>query len=81
MIPLACGLLVDTPMIKPAEASSIEPQLGSEMVISCFHCSLYLIRFRVREGMQSLSCARCSLVTNVTISKEGDAWGIRTGRP
>ncbi len=78
---MAYGLLTDPPMTKPAEASSIEPQLGSEMVISCFHCSLYLMRFRVREGTQSLSCARCSLVTNVTISKEGDAWGIKTGRP
>lgn len=78
---MACDLLIDAPVIKTPEASPVEPGLGSEMVISCFHCSLYLMRFRVREGIQSLSCAKCSLVTKVTVFKEGEAWGIRTERP
>lgn len=78
---MACRLLMEGRMDKSATTSPVEPRLGSEMVISCFHCSLYLIRFRVQEGPHSLMCARCSRVTKLTIFKDGEAWGIKTERP
>jgi hypothetical protein len=59
-------------------SSSVEPRLGSEMVIVCRHCSLCLMRFTIEEGTHSLACSRCALVTKVMITREGKAWGIKT---
>jgi phage FluMu protein Com len=60
--------------------SAVEPSLGNEMMIACWHCSLCLIRFTIEEGTHSLTCPRCSLVTKVTIYREGSAWRIKSGQ-
>jgi hypothetical protein len=39
------------------------------------------MRLRITEGTHSLSCARCALVTRVTVHREGGAWQIQSGKP
>ena len=54
-----------------------EPSLGRVMLISCWHCSLCLMRLTVREGPQLLTCDRCHRVTKVTVSNEKETWSLQ----
>lgn len=60
--------------------SIAEPDLGSEIVITCWHCSLCLMRLRIEVGVHLLKCTRCALVTKVTVSREGTTLQIRSGQ-
>jgi len=55
----------------------LEPSLGREMLISCWHCSLSLMRLTVGEGAQLLTCGRCALVTRVTVSRDEERWALK----
>lgn len=58
---------------------AVEPSLGREMLVSCWHCSLSLMRLTVREGSQLLTCDRCARVTKVTVGHESETWSLVCG--
>ena len=59
----------------------IGPTLGREMLISCWHCNLSLMRLTVGEGAHLLTCSRCARVTKVLIVLEGTSWSLKCGPP
>jgi phage FluMu protein Com len=56
----------------------LDSRRGTDMLMPCNHCSLALMPLRVEEGVHDLVCPRCSCLTKVTVSREKDAWTIKS---